>query len=72
MQAASHHSIAMLFVPDTNPVLPSAILPEPEKLDRIGALSQVADAFRNAGVSRAGSLLKMKAFEESYTIEKHF
>ena len=37
--------------------------PEPEKLDRIGALSQVADAFRNAGVSRAGSLLKMKAFE---------
>jgi DNA-binding XRE family transcriptional regulator len=37
--------------------------PEPDKFDRIRALSQAADAFRNAGVTRASSLLKMKAFQ---------
>lgn len=37
--------------------------PEPEKIKRIRALSHAADAFRQAGVMRAPSLLKMKAFE---------
>lgn len=37
--------------------------PEDEKLDRIRALSLAADAFQKAGVTRASSLLKMKAFE---------
>lgn len=37
--------------------------PEPEKLARIQKLSAVADAFRDAGVSRASALVKMKAFE---------
>lgn len=36
--------------------------PEPEKLARVQALSQIADAFKDAGVARAGSLLKMKTF----------
>ena len=36
--------------------------PEPEKLARVQALSQIADAFKDAGVVRAGSLLKMKTF----------
>ncbi len=36
--------------------------PEPEKLDRIVQLSSIADAFSEAGISHAGSLLKMKAF----------
>ena len=29
---------------------------------RVQALSQIADAFKDAGVARAGSLLKMKTF----------
>jgi len=37
--------------------------PEPDKLARIEALSQIADAFKEAGVTRAGSLLKMKSFD---------
>jgi transcriptional regulator with XRE-family HTH domain len=37
--------------------------PEPDKFERIRALSQAADAFRDAGVARASSMLKMKAFE---------
>lgn len=37
--------------------------PEDEKLERIRALSLAADAFQKAGVTRASSLLKMKAFE---------
>lgn len=37
--------------------------PEPEKLSRIVALSHIADAFKEAGVARAGSLLKMKTFD---------
>lgn len=37
--------------------------PEPEKFERILALSGAADAFRNAGITRAPSMLKMKAFE---------
>lgn len=37
--------------------------PEPDKLTRITELSQIADAFDAAGVSRAGSLLKMKTFD---------
>lgn len=37
--------------------------PEDDKLERIRALSLAADAFQEAGVTRASSLLKMKAFE---------
>jgi transcriptional regulator with XRE-family HTH domain len=37
--------------------------PEPDKLNRIAELSRIADAFQAAGVSRAGALLKMKAFD---------
>lgn len=37
--------------------------PEPDKLERIRVLSHAADAFRDAGVSRASALLKMKAIE---------
>ncbi len=37
--------------------------PEPDKFGRILALSQAADAFREAGITRASSMLKMKAFE---------
>ena len=37
--------------------------PEPDKLERIHALSHAADAFRDARVARAPSMLKMKAFE---------
>ena len=36
--------------------------PEPEKLDRIVQLGSIADAFSEAGISYAGSLVKMKAF----------
>lgn len=36
--------------------------PEAEKSARVQALSQIADAFKEAGVSRAGSLLKVKTF----------
>lgn len=37
--------------------------PEDDKLQRIRALSLAADAFQKARVTRASSLLKMKAFE---------
>lgn len=37
--------------------------PEPDKFERIRALSHAADAFRDAGIARASSMLKMKAFE---------
>ena len=37
--------------------------PEDDKLERIRSLSLAADAFQKAGVARASSLLKMKAFE---------
>ncbi|MFT4171149.1 MAG: hypothetical protein QM639_01210 [Rhodocyclaceae bacterium] len=37
--------------------------PEADKLERIRSLSLSADAFREAGVTRASSLLKMKAFD---------
>lgn len=37
--------------------------PEPEKFERIRSISLVADAFQRVGVTRATSLLKMKAFE---------
>lgn len=37
--------------------------PEDDKLERIRSLSIAADAFQKAGVTRASSLLKMKAFE---------
>jgi hypothetical protein len=37
--------------------------PEPEKFERIRSLSLAADAFQKAEVTRAASLLKMKAFE---------
>ena len=36
--------------------------PEPEKRSRVEALSKIADAFKKAGVERAGSLLEMNAF----------
>lgn len=39
------------------------VTPEPDKLERIRTLSHVADAFRDAGVSRASALLKVKAFD---------
>jgi hypothetical protein len=42
--------------------LSSESKPEPEKLARVQALSQIADAFKEAGVVRAGSLLKVKTF----------
>jgi hypothetical protein len=37
--------------------------PETDKFERIRALSHAADAFRDAGITRASSLLKMKAFD---------
>jgi transcriptional regulator with XRE-family HTH domain len=37
-------------------------IPEPDKLNRIVKLSEIADTFNAAKISRAGSLLKMKAF----------
>ena len=37
--------------------------PEDHKLERIRSLSLAADAFQKAGVTRASSLVKMKAFE---------
>lgn len=37
--------------------------PEPDKFKRIVALSHAADAFRDAGITRASSMLKMKAFD---------
>jgi transcriptional regulator with XRE-family HTH domain len=37
--------------------------PEPEKFERIISLSHAADAFRDAGMTRASAILKMKAFE---------
>lgn len=37
--------------------------PEPEKDERIQALSHFADAFREAGVTRASAMLKMKTFD---------
>lgn len=37
--------------------------PEPEKLERIRALSLAADAFQESGITRAPALLKMKAFD---------
>lgn len=37
--------------------------PENDKLERIRSLSLAADAFQKAGVTRASSFLKMKAFE---------
>lgn len=37
--------------------------PEPDKFARILSLSHAADAFRDAGITRAASMLKMKAFE---------
>lgn len=37
--------------------------PEPDKFDRIRALSDAADAFRDAGITRASSMLRMKAFQ---------
>lgn len=37
--------------------------PEPDKFERIRALSQAADAFRDSGISRATAMPKMKAFD---------
>lgn len=37
--------------------------PEADKFEKILVISHAADAFRGAGVARASSLLKMKAFE---------
>lgn len=38
--------------------------PDPEKLERIRLLSQIADEFKSKKVERASTLLKMKAFGE--------
>src|SRR3989338_5702865 len=43
--------------------LSGASSPEDDKVGSIVKLSQIADAFRNAGISRAWTMLKMKAFE---------
>lgn len=43
--------------------------PEDEKLDRIRALSLAADAFQKAGVNRASSFLKMKAFNSQSLLD---
>ena len=37
--------------------------PEPDKIARIHALSRVADAFHEAGVTRAAHILKIKGFD---------
>ena len=37
--------------------------PEPDRLTRITTLSKIADAFKEAGIQRAGALLNMKAFD---------
>lgn len=37
--------------------------PEPDKLERIVKLSKIADAFKLAGIHRAGNLLHMKLFD---------
>lgn len=37
--------------------------PEPDNLTRITMLSNIADAFKKAGIQRAGALLNMKAFD---------
>lgn len=37
--------------------------PEPDKFEKILVISHAADAFRDSGVARASSLLKMKVFE---------
>ncbi len=39
------------------------LTPEPDKLNHNIELSKIADAFRESGVSRAGVLMKMKAFD---------
>ena len=49
--------------------LSSSSTPEPEKLHRIIELSKIADAFQSAQVSRAGTLLKMKAFSGHSLLE---
>lgn len=43
--------------------------PEPEKLARVQALSQIADAFKDAGVVRSSSLLKMKTFADRSLVD---
>lgn len=43
--------------------------PEEDKLNKIIKLSRVADRFREEGVSRAGDLLKMKAFSGKSLLE---
>ncbi len=37
--------------------------PKPDKLTRITTLSKIADAFKEAGIQRAGALLNMQAFD---------
>ena len=44
-------------------------IPEPDKLNRIVKLSEIADTFNAAKISRAGSLLKMKAFNGQSLID---
>lgn len=42
--------------------LSSESTPEPAKLKKIATLSHIADAFRNASISRTGAMLKMQTF----------
>lgn len=37
--------------------------PKPEKFDRIQALSHITDTFKEAGITRIASFLKMKTFD---------
>ena len=43
--------------------------PEPDKFERIRALSHTADAFSEAGVTGASSLMKMKTFENQSLLD---
>ena len=49
--------------------LSNRVQPEEEKTRILSNLSRAADSFRDAGVVRAGSLLKMKAFEGKSLID---
>lgn len=43
--------------------LSGELTPEPDRLNQINELCKIADAFQASGVSRAGVLMKMKAFD---------
>ena len=43
--------------------LSGELTPEPDRLNQINELRKIADAFQASGVSRAGILMKIKAFD---------